>query len=553
MSLAVNSEDWMGGIEMLTFLTGRRRGFLLAASAAFLGAISFPEGQPTPLFLQLPWVLSLVLCGALDPSPQSRINVPAAVVAAVAGSICLTLTIAGFGDPSGMTAATLTLLPLLFLCVVPDEPTVSISSGATAVAGVALLTIQGHVAGPETLLSCAIAALIAFGSARLYRHERRADLDALREAVDQQHRLEARWQTLSEASSDAILLVDVSADQVLAANRVASDWFGRKDTADWRLSPMLREDGDNLKARCEGRIPWGVQGAVITAPSGDTFAGDLRVYPVEDGERLLVAVIIKDATQRLRQLKEREKTNRLAQVGTVATGIVHEINNPLSFMMANLYYLEDALNTASGITPPPRSTLIEVIKDTRKGVRRIQKISSQMLNFSRNQEDSRSAVDVRRSLSMVVKMARDQLPQDSRIHLDVDETPPVLFNAVQFGQVLLNLLLNAAQALQRGGGGDVYVRTFSRPPNRVVVEIRDTGPGMSQEVLQRVTEPFFTTRPEGTGLGLSVCSSIVRDHDGWMTIDSIEGKGTVVRLELVRVMEASLLDQMMLNASDSSI
>jgi signal transduction histidine kinase len=176
-----------------------------------------------------------------------------------------------------------------------------------------------------------------------------------------------------------------------------------------------------------------------------------------------------------------------------------------------------------------------------------------MLNFSRNQEDSRSAVDVRRSLSMVVKMARDQLPENSRIHLDVDETPPVLFNAVQFGQVLLNLLLNAAQALQRGGKGDVYVRTFSRPPNRVVVEIRDTGPGMSQEVLQRVTEPFFTTRPEGTGLGLSVCSSIVRDHDGWMTIDSIEGKGTVVRLELVRVMEASLLDQLMLNASDSSI
>lgn len=553
MSLAVNSEDWMGGIAMLTFPTGRRRGLLLAASAAFLGAISFPEGQPIPLFVQLPWVLSLVVCALLAPSQQSRINVPAAVIASIAGSACLTLTIAGFGDPSGMTAATLTLLPLLYLCVVPDEPRVSISSGLTALAGVAVLTVLGHFSGPETLLSCAISAIIAFGSARLYRHERQADLDVLREAVDHQHRLEARWQTLSEASSDAILLVDVSADQVLAANRVASDWFGRKDTTGWRLSPMLREDSADLKARCADRIPWGAQGAVITAPSGETFAGDLRVYPVEDGDRLLVAVIIKDATQRLRQLKEREKTNRLAQVGTVATGIVHEINNPLSFMMANLYYLEDALNTASGITPPPRSTLIEVIKDTRKGVRRIQKISGQMLNFSRNQENSRSAVDVRRSLSMVVKMARDQLPEGSCIQLDVDETPPVLFNAVQFGQVLLNLLLNAAQALQRGGGGDVYVRTFSRPPNRVVVEIRDTGPGMSQEVLQRVTEPFFTTRSEGTGLGLSVCSSIVRDHDGWMTIDSIEGKGTVVRLELVRVMEASLLDQLMLNASDSSI
>jgi PAS domain-containing protein len=371
MSFAVNSEDWTGANEMLTFLTGRRKVFLLAASAAFLGAISFPEGQPTPLLVQFPWVLSLALCALLAPSQQSRINVPAAVVAAIAGSVTLTLTIAGFGDPSGMTAATLTLLPLLFLCVVPDEPLVSISSGVTALLGVSILTAQGHFGGPETLLLCAFVALIAFGSARLYRHERHTDLAALREAVDQQHRLEARWQTLSEASSDAILLVDVSADQVLAANRVASDWFGRKDTIGWRLSPMLREDGDDLKARCEDRIPWGVQGAVITAPSGETFAGDLRVYPVEDGDRLLVAVIIKDATQRLRQLKEREKTNRLAQVGTVATGIVHEINNPLSFMMANLYYLEDALNTASGITPPPRSTLIEVIKDTRKGVRRI--------------------------------------------------------------------------------------------------------------------------------------------------------------------------------------
>ena len=154
---------------------------------------------------------------------------------------------------------------------------------------------------------------------------------------------------------------------------------------------------------------------------------------------------------------------------------------------------------------------------------------------------------------MVIKMVKPQLPAGSEIKLNIEDTPPVLFNPVQLGQIFLNLLLNASQALQRGKKGHIYVRVWSRPPNRVAIEIRDTGPGMPPEILSRVTEPFFTTRKDGTGLGLSVCTSIIKDHGGWMTIDSIEGKGTVVRLELVRVMESSMLEQFMINASDTSI
>ena len=475
------------------------------------------------------------------------------MASAATGSICLSLSIASFGDPSGMIGASLALLPVLFLCVVPDEPLVSVASGITALLGVAVVTFQGGFSSPEAMLSCAIAGLVAFGSARLYRHERHADLSALHEAISQQHRLEERWQGLIEASQEAIILVDVSADQILAANRVAMNWFDREEVSGWRISPMLRETGASLMERCRQRVPWSAQGMVITAPSGDTFPADLRVYPLENGERLIVAMIIQDATNRLRQLKENEKNNRLAQVGTVAAGIVHEINNPLAFMMANLYYLEDALLKPTGINQPPKTTLIEVIQDTRKGVRRVQKIARHMLSFSRKNESRRTAVDVRRSISMVVKMTRDQLPRGCRVHLDADNVAPVLFCSVQLGQVLLNLLLNAAQAVQRGGTGQIYVRAWSRPPNRVAIEIRDTGPGMSQDVLKRITEPFFTTRPEGTGLGLSVCSSIIRDHGGWMSIDSIEGKGTVVRLELMQAMDASLLDQLILNPSDSSI
>ena len=150
-------------------------------------------------------------------------------------------------------------------------------------------------------------------------------------------------------------------------------------------------------------------------------------------------------------------------------------------------------------------------------------------------------------------MANAQLPENCYIKTDLGEIPLVMFDPVQLGQVVLNLLLNAAQALQRGETpGRIFVRARTHAPNRVIVEIRDTGPGMTPEVLNRITEPFFTTRTEGTGLGLSVCTAILRDHGARMTIDSIQGRGTVVRVELLQVLERALLDQFVMNASDSA-
>ncbi len=501
------------------------------------------------------WSASLLLCALLEPHRGGRVHAPAAMAAAAIGSISLTAIILA-GNAGYLTVAALTLLPLLFLCMVPDEPLVSVTSGITALLGVGMITAQGGFSDLEALVTCAVAAAVSLGSARLHRRERLTDQTALEEARARTISLESRWRHLIETSQDAILIVDISTDTVLGANRVAMDWMESEEWAGWRLSKMLREPEGSLLARCATRAPWSATGILISTPGGKTFPADLRIHPFADPQSLIVAVVLQDAAQRLLRSQQEAKTNRLTQVGAVAAGIIHEINNPLAFMIANLYYLEDVLlkpTSGSGGAPPEPGVLKEVIRDTRKGARRVQQIANHMLSLARKDESDHEPVDVGRVITLVVKMARAQLPEGSELHVEMGDPPPVMFSRTHLSQVLLNLMLNAAQAIQRGGGGDIYVRVWTRPPDRVAIEVRDTGPGMPYAVLTRVTEPFFTTREEGTGLGLSVCMSIVEEHDGRMTIDSVEGKGTVVRLELARVMEPSLLDRLMLSASDSSI
>lgn len=221
---------------------------------------------------------------------------------------------------------------------------------------------------------------------------------------------------------------------------------------------------------------------------------------------------------------------RLAGVGELAASIAHELNNPLGTVSLRI---EGLLSK----TPPedPRRKSLEIIEGE---IERMGGLVSNLFQFSRAGVDKVSTVDVcaevRKTLELVEYHLRKQ-----RILAEVDfakDVPMIFADRQQLRQVLLNLFTNATDAMPGGGRLVPRVRkgTLAGGVPAIVIEVADTGTGIPAELLARVTEPFFTTKPEGkgTGLGLAICRRIVQQHQGTIEVESRRGEGTTIRIIL---------------------
>jgi signal transduction histidine kinase len=221
---------------------------------------------------------------------------------------------------------------------------------------------------------------------------------------------------------------------------------------------------------------------------------------------------------------------RLAGVGELAASIAHELNNPLATVSLRV---EGVL--AKTAADDPRRRALEVVEQE---VGRMARLVANLLNFSRPGRDQVSTVDVREEVTKTIELTEHHLHK-RRVRVEPEFAPgvPVIYaDRQQLRQVFLNLFTNAADAMPQGGRLSPRVRAGELPPGRpaVVVEVEDTGVGIPPEHLPRVTEPFFTTKPEGkgTGLGLAICRRIVEQHHGTLQIESRPGEGTTVRVTL---------------------
>ncbi|MBX9579377.1 MAG: response regulator [Gemmataceae bacterium] len=221
---------------------------------------------------------------------------------------------------------------------------------------------------------------------------------------------------------------------------------------------------------------------------------------------------------------------RLAGVGELAASIAHELNNPLATVSLRV---EGVLAK----TPPddPRRRPLEVVQGE---VERMGRLVANLLNFSRAGREQVSTVDVCDEVAKTLDLTDHHLRKRG-IAVGPEFAPgvPAIYaDRQQLRQVFLNLVTNAADAMPAGGRLTPRVRTGTLPPAReaVVVEVTDTGVGIPPDHLPRVTDPFFTTKPEGqgTGLGLAICKRIVDQHHGALEIDSRLGEGTTVRVTL---------------------
>jgi PAS domain S-box-containing protein len=243
---------------------------------------------------------------------------------------------------------------------------------------------------------------------------------------------------------------------------------------------------------------------------------------------------IQDITEQ-RSLESRLAiADRMVSVGTLAAGVAHEINNPLAYVVANTSFAIDALRQQASVRDSPALTeALEALAAVREGSERIRIIVRDLKTFSRPPEDKGGPIDVRRAMESALTMAGNEIRHRARLVRDYEEVPLIEADESKLGQLFLNLVVNAAQAIPEGAMDRNEIRVVIRSRDeRVSIEVRDTGSGIPPEVLPRIFDPFFSTKPVGvgTGLGLAVCHGIATSFGGEIEVESQYGKGSLFRV-----------------------
>ena len=345
----------------------------------------------------------------------------------------------------------------------------------------------------------------------------------------------------------------------------------------------LRNKGMNLMSKDGSRIPVVLNGSLIRNEDNKIDAVVLIARDMRDIYQLITELsqlnedleervknrtdelrVARDASEEaLKKLQQAQaqlvQNDKMASVGQLSAGIAHEINNPTGFVLSNLKTLEEYINDIRcliteydtllqrcvGISDEDVSCIVkniekfkekidvvfllhdiaQIFKETQDGMRRISKIVRDMKEFSHAGSDKPEYTDVNKGLESTLNIVWNEIKYKSEVKTLYGDIPQVLCYPQQLNQVFMNILVNAAHAIE--GRGVITLRTFSENGN-VVIEISDTGKGISPEHLSRIFEPFFTTKPVGmgTGLGLSVAYAIIKKHNGEITVDSKVGAGT---------------------------
>jgi PAS domain S-box-containing protein len=286
-----------------------------------------------------------------------------------------------------------------------------------------------------------------------------------------------------------------------------------------------------LIARGEGLPP-----AIYRArrADGELVHAEITSIIVEhDGTRAVLAVA-RDVTERVNLQASFERTERLAALGRLSAGMAHEINNPLAFVSLSA----EALARRLGMLAPPgpqREEMLGLLDNVSRGTGRVAAIVRDLKTFSRDAEGERGPVDLESVISQSTRMVRHEIAARGTLATDVPALPPVLGEPRKLEQVFVNLLMNALQALPEGRGGHVTIRALVEE-RHVTIDVEDDGSGIASEHLGRIFDPFFTTKPVGvgTGLGLSICHGIVTGFGGDISVVSEVGRGTTVRVRLLR-------------------
>lgn len=271
---------------------------------------------------------------------------------------------------------------------------------------------------------------------------------------------------------------------------------------------------------------------------------------------------VKGLNQDLEQARKRmELSERLAALGEISAGIAHEINNPVAYTLSNISTLSEdftamasfirRLDEASDQLDPQSPFYRELaeayrsldvggalesaperIHDATEGMERVGRIIQDMRKLSRGSNDSRKLSDLNNHLNSVINIARSRLQGNIEFVTELADLPLMYCNPSQIGQVVLNILVNAIQAIGNTPGRIVLSQILHN--DKLEIRISDNGPGMNEATAARVFEPFFTTKAEGegTGMGLALCYQLIQAHEGHIDLNTKPGEGTTFTIWL---------------------
>jgi PAS domain S-box-containing protein len=373
-----------------------------------------------------------------------------------------------------------------------------------------------------------------------------------RRAEDALRRSEEQYRQIVENTTDGIVTVDPSG-QIIFVNRRFAEILGyMPHEMMGKLATTFMTPAQQVVAKAAfRRRANGLKDSFDTGfvhQTGKEVLVNITGSPVVDAEGNHTAslAVVRDTTESTRLQSQLMVSDRMASVGTLAAGVAHEINNPLAAVMANLDYIADAVGklgsgSSGAMTPAMRETRIRdeikaPLDDAREAAERVRFIVRDLKMFSRSpSEELKGPVSVKDVMESSLRMAWNEVRHRACLVKNYGDVPDVDANEARLGQVFLNLIVNAAQAIPEGSADANEIKVTTRlEGTRVVIEVTDTGPGIPPDIIDRVFDAFFTTKRVGvgTGLGLAICHRIVTDIGGELTVRSEVGVGTVFRVSL---------------------
>ncbi len=434
------------------------------------------------------------------------------------------------------------------------------SASLTLLYGALLLAIVRHVSvipwleastflGPglnifDCLIAVVFAAVPAICAAVVAWHSQELLERSTRDAALRAS-AEDRQRQILDAMADMILVKDAES-KIVWANRALREAWGvnNEDLLGKDYNPHSSTD-ERARSLEQDTLVLESQDTVLLPDErlerkdGRILQVDTVKSPIFDrkGRVIMTVGVSRDVSDRKKLEAQLRLTETMSTVGTLAAGMAHEINNPLTYVIANLEYLAERLpQYGPWLGDRQAREWVSALNEAREGAQRVQRIVKDLKEASRGGEDDFGEVDVEQVLESTLKLAANELQHHARIVREYARVPAVSGNASRLGQVFLNLLVNAAHAIREGAAHENEIRLILRTDakGRVIVEIRDSGHGIPKEHLARLFDPFFTTKDvgEGTGLGLFICHRIVSDLGGAIEVESTLGAGSLFRVIL---------------------
>ncbi len=343
-------------------------------------------------------------------------------------------------------------------------------------------------------------------------------------------------------NSDVIIITTNLEGEIVSFNRGAEHSLGYKaDEVVGKPAGMLyrsAEEREPLVRRVQQGGTVHDHDGVLVRKDGTEVPVSMTLSQLADntGEPIGTVGVSRDISHRKTLMNQVVQSERLAAVGRLAAGVAHEINNPLAAIAEVAGYLEDIAGGLIKVEAEDMERELNVgLSTITAQVNRCSSITHRLLGFSRKSEARIEVANVNAAFDEILPFLRKEARlANVLIHREYPpDIPRVSIEEVQLQEILINLITNAIQAMTQRGHGNMWI-TASSEDGKVVLSIRDDGPGIDEEVRDRLFDPFVTTKPQGhgTGLGLSICYGIIKRYDGEIRVESQPGEGTTFQVVL---------------------